>query len=60
VVTEIDIEIAGSDSSKRRDNVVLPAPDGDDITKSSPRLEIWTEGDEVAAMSKTESLYSIF
>jgi hypothetical protein len=26
-----------SDASKARDNVVLPAPDGEDITKSKPR-----------------------
>jgi hypothetical protein len=37
--------IEGSRASKARDNVVLPAPEGDDMTSSRPRLAIfvrWT------------------
>src|SRR5947207_13496451 len=37
VVTDTDISNSGSRASRRRDNVVLPAPDGDDSTSSKPR-----------------------
>ena len=37
MVTETDMVMLGSAASRRRDSVVLPAPEGDDMTSSRPR-----------------------
>ena len=40
VVTDTDKVMLGSAARSLRESVVLPAPEGDDITSKSPRLKI--------------------